>query len=133
MGGELIDLNMQSQEKPIPMFNPVEPKKIQFCFCTQITQTAYCFIDYYLCRDCYDDLNSVERDFYYVPPNHFLCGKTARIRVSHCNTYGINIAEQRPAIFCTQYINVYVDLNRFDKRLLTEGVMTRTVAYYNKQ
>jgi hypothetical protein len=40
MGGELIDLNMENQEKPIPMFNPVEPEEIQFCSCIQITQAA---------------------------------------------------------------------------------------------
>jgi hypothetical protein len=79
MGCELIDLKIKNQEKPIPMFNPVEPEEIQFCFCTQITQTAYCFIDYTLCRDCYDDLKPVKRDFYHVPPNQFLCEKTASI------------------------------------------------------
>ncbi|XP_043604784.1 uncharacterized protein LOC122577514 [Bombus pyrosoma] len=84
MGGELNDLNMENQEKPIPMSNPVEMEEIQFCFCTQITQAVYCFIDYYLCRDCYDHLDSVERDLYDDLPRHFLCEKTARIRVSHC-------------------------------------------------
>jgi hypothetical protein len=128
MGGELIDLNMEHQEIPIPMFNPVEPEEIQFCSCIQITQAVYYFINNYLCQDCYDNLEPVERGFYRVPPNHYLCGKSARIHVSHCNTCGITIARQQPAIFCTKCINIYVDLNRFEKNLLIGGVMTRTVA-----
>jgi hypothetical protein len=133
MGGELIDLNMENQEKPIPMFNLVEPEEIQYCSCIQIIQTAYYFINNYLCQECYDNLDPVERDFYRIPPNHYLSGKAARTRVSHCNTCGINIAKQQPAIFCTQCINVYVNLNQFEKTLLNGGVMTRTVAYYNSQ
>jgi hypothetical protein len=139
MGGELgehINPEMENQEMVIPIANMEGPERIQSCCCTKLILTAYPFGENFMCENCYNELFNhvpIGQAFHHEIPRHFLSGRPARNKVSHCYECGINISELQPATHCIQCVISYNRLSRLEKVLVASGAQIRMVTTYSQR
>jgi hypothetical protein len=126
-----ISIRRMGGEMTIHIANMERPGRIQSYCCTKLIRTAYPFGGNYICEDCYNeffDHEPIGPGLHHELPRHFLSGRPARNKVSHCFECGIDISELKPATYCIQCIISYNLLSGLEKVLVANGEQIKTVA-----
>jgi hypothetical protein len=126
-----ISMRRMGGEMTIRIANMEGPGRILSCYCTKLIRTAYLFGGNCICEDCYNeflDHEPIDQGLHHELPRHFLSGRPARNKVSHCNECGIDISELKPATYCIQCTISYNLLSGLEKVLVTNGEEIKPVA-----